>query len=216
VTASRPFPNQEGPHAVPIDIETQIRQLEIVPRRVDELIPYARNARTHDEAQVAKIAASIREFGFNNPVLLDGAKGLVAGHGRLLAAYKLGLAIVPTIDLHHLTDAQRRAYILADNRIAEDAKWDKEMLAMELGDLALEDGLDLSLTGFEEAEVEKLLDDTSGPAADGGGDILDDVDPTGRFWIAAEGPIANQPEALKALKILASLPEVKVTSNVLS
>ncbi len=100
---------------------------------MDALIPYARNARTHSEAQVALIAGSIREFGFNNPVLVDGENGIIAGHGRVLAARKLGLATVPVIELAHLTEAQKRAYILADNRLAEQAGWDRELLALELG-----------------------------------------------------------------------------------
>ena len=105
-------------------------------RPVAALVPYARNARTHSEAQVALIAGSIREFGFANPVLVDGANGVIAGHGRLLAAQKLGLATVPVIELAHLSEAQKRAYVLADNRLAERAGWDREMLALEAGDLA--------------------------------------------------------------------------------
>ena len=96
--------------------------------RVAELVPYARNARTHSEAQVAQIAAPIREFGFTNPLLVDGERGVIAGHGRLLAARKLGLAEVPTIELGHLTPSQRRAYALADNRLALSAGWDEDLL----------------------------------------------------------------------------------------
>ncbi|WP_102108827.1 site-specific DNA-methyltransferase [Oceaniglobus roseus] len=125
-------------------------------RPVAELIPYARNARTHSEAQVALIAGSIREFGFNNPVLVDGANGIIAGHGRVLAARKLGLDRVPVIELGHLTEAQKRAYILADNRLAEQAGWDRELLALELGDLA-DLGVELPDLGFEAAEIDALL-----------------------------------------------------------
>lgn len=101
-----------------------------------DLIPYARNAKLHSEAQVAAIAGSIREFGFNNPVLIDAADGIIAGHGRVLAAQKLGLTSVPCIRLAHLTDAQRRAYILADNRLAETGGgWDMEMLRLEIDDI---------------------------------------------------------------------------------
>ncbi|MBS8228333.1 site-specific DNA-methyltransferase [Vannielia litorea] len=125
-------------------------------RAVETLIPYASNARTHSEAQVALIAGSIREFGFNNPVLVDGANGIIAGHGRVLAARKLGLTSVPVIELAHLTEAQKRAYILADNRLAEQAGWDRELLAMELGELAdLE--VDLGSLGFDGAELDALL-----------------------------------------------------------
>jgi ParB-like chromosome segregation protein Spo0J len=104
-------------------------------RPIGDLIPYARNARTHSEAQVALIAGSIREYGFTNPVLVDGENGIIAGHGRVMAARKLGLARVPVIELAHLTEAQKRAYILADNKLAEQAGWDRELLALELGDL---------------------------------------------------------------------------------
>ncbi len=123
---------------------------------VAELVPYARNARTHSEAQVTRIAASIREFGFTNPVLVDGERGVIAGHGRLLAARMLGLAEVPTIELAHLTEAQKRAYVLADNRLALSAGWDADLLRIELGDLRAE-GFDLALTGFGEDEIGAFL-----------------------------------------------------------
>jgi DNA modification methylase len=123
---------------------------------VDRLKPYARNARTHDKAQVTKIAASMTEFGFTNPILVDSADGIIAGHGRLMAAQELGLPEVPVIVLDHLSDAQRRAYILADNRLALDAGWDEDMLALELTDLQ-EQGFDLALTGFSDNEIEGLL-----------------------------------------------------------
>lgn len=121
-----------------------------------DLIPYARNSRTHSETQVAKIAASIREFGFLNPVIVDGKNGIIAGHGRVMAAQKLGLAEVPVIEAAHLTDAQKRAYVIADNRLALDADWDDAMLKIELQDLDLE-GFDLSLTGFDVRELTALF-----------------------------------------------------------
>ncbi len=117
---------------------------------------YARNARTHSEAQVALIAGSIREYGFTNPVLVDGANGIIAGHGRVIAARKLGLAQVPVIELAHLTEVQKRAYILADNRLAEQAGWDKALLALELGDLR-DMAVDLESLGFEAGELDALL-----------------------------------------------------------
>jgi len=126
---------------------------------LDRLIPYARNARTHSDAQVAQIAASMLEFGVNNPLLVDSRGGLVAGHGRLLAARKLGLAQLPVVVLDHLTETQRRAYILADNRLAELAGWDAEMLALELSEL--EGEFDFSTMGFDEEEVRKLLGDAA-------------------------------------------------------
>ncbi|MEE3101320.1 MAG: site-specific DNA-methyltransferase, partial [Pseudomonadota bacterium] len=133
-------------------------RLAIEHRPLEALIPYARNARTHSEDQVALIAGSIREFGFNNPVLVDGTNGVIAGHGRLLAARKLGLAEVPVIELAHLGEAQKRAYVLADNKLAERAGWDGEMLALEVGDLeAL--GVDLALLGFDAADMDALLRD---------------------------------------------------------
>ena len=117
-----------------------------------KLIPYARNARTHSEAQVGQIAGSIREFGFTNPVLIDAENGIIAGHGRVLAAQTLGLEKVPCIRLTHLSDTQRRAYILADNKLAMNAGWDEAMLAIELGQLREED-FDLLALGFTEAEL---------------------------------------------------------------
>ena len=123
-----------------------------------DLIPYARNARTHSDAQVAQIAASIKEFGWTNPVLIDGERGIIAGHGRVLAARKLGMEEVPCIELAHLTDAQKRAYILADNQLAANAGWDMELLKIELGDLD-EAGFDLSLIGFDEGFLAGLLED---------------------------------------------------------
>jgi len=132
----------------------------IIMRPVEALIPYARNARTHSETQVAQIAGSIREFGFTNPVLIDGANGIIAGHGRVLAAHRLGMTEVPCIELGHLTDAQRRAYIIADNKLALNAGWDTELLKIELEDLQL-GGFDLSLTGFDELELGALFAETT-------------------------------------------------------
>ena len=119
---------------------------------VEDLIPYARNARTHSDEQVDKIAASIREFGFLNPVITDGDNGIVAGHGRIMAAKKLGMDEVPTVEAAHLTDAQKRAYILADNRLALDAGWDDELLRVEFTELQ-DAGFDLNLTGFTDDEI---------------------------------------------------------------
>jgi ParB-like chromosome segregation protein Spo0J len=123
---------------------------------LDRLIPYARNARTHSEDQVAQIAASIVEFGWLNPVLIDDAGSVIAGHGRLLAARKLGLESVPVIRASHLTPAQVRAYRLADNRLAELSGWNDELLAAELAALRDED-VDLGLLGFDDGEIDRLL-----------------------------------------------------------
>ena len=130
------------------------QQVEQIP--VSDLIPYARNARTHLEQQVAQIAGSIQEFGFCNPVLIDKANGIIAGHGRVLAAGRLKLERVPCIRLAHLSDAQKRAYVLADNRIALSSGWDEEMLANELSDLHA-DEFDMALLGFDADELAKLL-----------------------------------------------------------
>ena len=125
-------------------------------KSVEELIPYSKNARTHSENQVNQIAASITEFGFTNPILVDGAKGIIAGHGRLMAAKKLGLNQVPVVILDHLSESQKRAYIIADNKLAENAGWDEEILANELHDLK-EENFDLDLIGFEDQELERLF-----------------------------------------------------------
>ena len=135
-------------------------KLKIEYKKTDLLIPYINNARTHNEKQVAQIAGSIREFGFNNPILLDGGNGIVAGHGRVLAANKLGMKEVPTIELSHLSEAQKKAYILADNKIALNAVWDDDLLANELEALKALD-FDLSIAGFDEDEL-KALSATSG------------------------------------------------------
>lgn len=136
----------------------QKEYLKVVYRAVSELIPYARNARTHSDEQVARIAASIKEFGWTNPILIDGSKGIIAGHGRVLAARKLGLEKVPTIELSGLTEAQKRAYILADNRLALDAGWDEEMLKLEFAELEKE-GFELSKTGFSDEEIREMMAD---------------------------------------------------------
>jgi len=128
---------------------------EIKWESLDKLIPYAKNARTHSDEQVAQIAGSIKEFGFNNPVLVDKEGSIIAGHGRVMAARKLGMDKVPVVELQHLTEAQRKAYVLADNRIALNSGWDTSMLSLELQDL--KDDIDLSLLGFDPDELDSLL-----------------------------------------------------------
>jgi ParB-like chromosome segregation protein Spo0J len=122
-----------------------------------ELVPYAKNSRTHSAEQVAQIAASIEEFGFTNPVLVDSKSGIIAGHGRVMAAQKLKLATVPCIILDHLTETQKRAYVIADNKLALNAGWDHVMLSAELADLR-EIDFDLDLIGFDGEEIESILD----------------------------------------------------------
>jgi DNA modification methylase len=136
--------------------EAMARRIEIWP--IEKLVPYARNPRTHSAAQVAQLAASIAEFGFVNPVLVASDAGIMAGHGRLLGAQELKLKEVPVIVLDHLTPAQRRAYLLADNKLAELAGWDEDLLRMELKELQLEE-FDLGVIGFSDEELAELLDD---------------------------------------------------------
>ncbi len=151
----------------PANTPALARRIEIWP--IERLRRFPRNARTHPPEQVAQIAGSILEFGFNAPILVDSNDGIIAGHGRLLAAQQLGLTEVPVVVLDHLTETQRRAYIIADNRLAESAGWDEEVLAAELVDLERE-GLDLALVGFSDQELEALLADSGGDAAPVGED----------------------------------------------
>src|SRR5712691_5946306 len=120
-------------------------------KAIEELIPYARNPRTHSDAQVAQLAGSIKAFGFTNPVLVDSEGGIVAGHGRVLAARRLGLAHVPIVRLEHLTETQRRAYVTVDNQLALNAGWDEDLLGLELKELQ-DAGFDVMLTGFDQRE----------------------------------------------------------------
>jgi DNA modification methylase len=128
----------------------KIKQVEI-----EKLIPYVNNSRTHDDAQVAQIAASIKEFGWTNPILTDGDNGIIAGHGRLMAARKLGMTTVPVIELEGMSEAQKKAYVIADNKLALNAGWDLEVLKLELDALA-DDGFDVELTGFSLDELNAL------------------------------------------------------------
>jgi ParB-like chromosome segregation protein Spo0J len=127
--------------------------------QVADLIPYARNSRTHSDEQITQIAASIKEFGFLNPVIVDGENGIIAGHGRVMAAKKLGMTELPCVKASHLTDAQRRAYIIADNKLALNAGWDDEMLRVEFDELGAM-GFDLDLTGFAQFELANIFDDS--------------------------------------------------------
>ena len=123
---------------------------------VSKLIPYINNARTHSESQINQIAASIKEFGFRNPILVDGENGIIAGHGRVMAAKKLGLTTIPYIDCSDLTEAQKKAYIIADNKIALNAGWDEELLKLELEDIEVSD-IDMELLGFSDEELKRLI-----------------------------------------------------------
>jgi DNA modification methylase len=145
---------------------------------IDRLIPYARNARTHSKEQILQLRSSLREFGFVNPIIVDKDLNIIAGHGRVLAAKAEGMTEIPCVFVEHLTEAQKKAYILADNRLALSAGWDEELLALEFADLK-DLGFDLGLTGFDEKEIDKLFADTGGEVAD------DDFDLTAALEQAA-------------------------------
>lgn len=131
--------------------------MKIEQKSVKDLIPYAKNSRTHSDAQVAQIAASIKEFGWTNPILVDGDNGIIAGHGRLMAARKLGHEKVPVIELKGMTNTQKKAYIIADNQLAMNSGWDTGLLQIELTELQIE-GFDLDLIGFDLKELNALLE----------------------------------------------------------
>lgn len=145
---------------------------------IDKLVPYARNARTHSKEQILQLRASLREFGFVNPIICDKDYNIIAGHGRVLAAKEEGLSEVPCVFVEHLTEAQKKAYILADNRLAQNAGWDEELLALEFGELK-DLGFDLELTGFDAKEIEKLFADDGNAVTD------DDFDLTAALEEAA-------------------------------
>jgi ParB-like chromosome segregation protein Spo0J len=136
-------------------------KLKIEYKKVEDLAPYELNSRTHSEEQVVQIANSIKEFGFTNPILLDGDNGILAGHGRLAASKLLEMKEVPTIQLSELSEDQKRAYVIADNKIALNADWDTDILKMELTDL-MDAKYDVSLLGFDDKEILKLFDDEKG------------------------------------------------------
>jgi DNA modification methylase len=145
--------------------KTTRKSLQVVSRQINDLRPYANNARNHGKKQIAKLAASIRQFGFTNPILVDADGRVLAGHGRLTAAREVGMTEVPTICLDHLSDAEKRAYLLADNRLAELAGWDRELLVEELTELSKIDlGFDIDLTGFETGEIDLMIDGAAAPA----------------------------------------------------
>ena len=154
-------------------------------RPVAALVPYARNARTHSDEQVAQIAASIREFGWTIPVLVDEQGTIIAGHGRVLAAQRLGIAEIPVMVAAGWSEAKRRAYVIADNKLALNAGWDEELLRLELGELKGL-GVDLGLTGFGELELEKLLLGTDGDPDEAPEPPAEPVSKPGDVWICGE------------------------------
>jgi DNA modification methylase len=185
-----------------------IAGLRIEMRPVEALIPYARNAKRHSDTQVAQIAASIREFGWGAPILVDGQNNVIAGHGRLLAARKLGMTEVPVVPMDHLTDTQRRALILADNKIGENAAWDEDLLGLELAELNAA-GFNLALAGFtpeewdaliagDEASKEGLTDENEAPEVE-----TEPVSRPGDLWLLGEHKLlcgdATQAEPYRTL-----------------
>ena len=153
----------------------QLHNLEVVYKKIDELIPYINNTRTHSNEQVAQIASSIKEFGFTNSILLDEKDGVIAGHGRIMAAKLLKMDEVPTITLSGLSEAQIKAYIIADNKLALNSGWDEEMLKVELSELE-ELGYDMDLTGFEKFEIDELFGDEENITSEEFGDKNKEVD----------------------------------------
>ena len=155
-------------------------QLNVKYRKVEDLIPYVNNSRKHSDEQIAQISASIKEFGWTNPILIDGTSSIIAGHGRLMAARKLKMDEVPTIELDHLTDTQRKALVIADNKLALNADWDNTLLTIELDEL-LKDGFAIDILGFNEQEIKTIMQEVNfdaGSEEDQG--KLDQLDPK---WI---------------------------------
>lgn len=134
-------------------------------KKIDDLIPYARNSRTHSEDQINQLASLIKEFGFRGAILIDGDNGIIAGHGRVLACKKLGITDIPTVDGSDMTDAQRKAYVIADNKVALNAGWDFEMLNIEFNDLK-EEGFDTSLLAFDDKELTMFDEQDEEPIED--------------------------------------------------
>lgn len=179
--------------------------------QVADLIPYARNSRTHSDEQVSQIAASIKEFGFLNPVIVDGENGIIAGHGRVLAAKKLGMIEVPAVEASHLTDAQRRAYIIADNKLALNAGWDDEMLRIEFDELGAM-GFDLDLTGFSLDEINALqieqiqLVDEENPYSDKVNGLI--YEPTGENVV-----VSDAYDSSKVLELIKDISNSRVNDD---
>lgn len=198
-----------------MDAPSKLEQVDIT-----TLIPYARNAKLHSDAQVAQIAASIREFGFNNPVLIDRDNGIIAGHGRILAAQRLGLEFAPCLRLSHLTETQKKAYIIADNRLAETGGgWNTELLALDIEDLRL-GGFDINLTGFDSEALDVLFDESSGDKDDDAGS--GGVDDTYSRKIEApiyepkgeKPPIADLTDTTKAQELRAEIDAANLPDDV--
>ncbi len=171
-------------------------------RQLSELIPYAKNARTHTDKQIDQIVASMREWGWTNPVLIDESGSIIAGHGRVLAAKKLGITSVPVMVATDWTEAQKRAYVIADNKIAENADWDGSKLSDELSWLS-DIGFDMELTGFDQIEAQVSAENTVRQ--------IDVSKVEDGFWISITGPLRDQALVLQQLRsVLSGFPDVDV------
>lgn len=173
--------------------------LTIKYRNTNDLIPYVNNSRIHSEVQVTQIASSIKEFGFTTPVLVDESSGIIAGHGRLLAAQKLGLDKVPTIVLKDLTEAQRKAYVIADNKLALNASWDMDLLELEIEKISSL-GFDLELLGFEDFELNFAEIDYSALDGENIDDVLDGMADGVKKAIQIEFDAEHYEEAVELVK----------------
>ena len=180
----------------PVSSEASLRDLVIEQLSVCSLKPYKRNPRTHTKKQIGQIANSIRTFGWTNPILIDADNCVIAGHGRLEAAKLLGIDRVPIIRIEDMTEAQKRAYVLADNKLAENAGWDRELLALELqGLLEMDLDFDVTLTGFEMGEIDVLIGDLN-DGADDEADRRPEIDPTAAGYHETGRSLAAWPASL--------------------
>lgn len=188
-------------------------ELHIEYKKTNDLIPYANNSRTHDDDQIAQLVSSIREFGFTNPVLLDGSNTILSGHGRVMAAGILGMKTVPTIQLGHLNDTQKAAYVIADNKLALNAKWDKEMLGLELKSLS-EAGYDLELIGFNDDELKEFdLSAENDQPNDDNSQYTDKID-SPVYEPSGEKPAVEELfDDTKAMNLIVSIKESKLPEN---
>jgi hypothetical protein len=176
-------------------------------RSVESLIPYARNARTHSDAQVAQLAASIQEWGWTTPVLIDETGGIIAGHGRVMAARKLGIENVPVMVATGWSEAQRRAYVLADNQLATNAGWDVDLLKVELGDLG-EMGFDLQLIGFDQKEIDAIANNNLV------GNIYSDKVASPTYEPSKSKPLVEDLyDDMKAMDLIVSVKESKLSER---
>ena len=194
--------SQKGNGNMGRELPSTLEDLRVEYREIASLKPCARNARTHSKKQIRQIAESIKEFGFTNPILIDAEGEIIAGHGRVKAAALLGYEKVPTILLDHMTEAQRRAYVIADNRLAENAGWDEELLAVELQYLsALDIDFDVTITGFEVAEVDFLIESLEATDDDPEADALPEEAPgakpvsqVGDLWVLGRHRLLCEPD----------------------